>query len=242
MASANKHEKSEFDQIQNCPAILTESSTQNKKEVATAEMCYYCFDVLHNYLYRTGSIMTPTFPNEKFPLFVTWKSQGSHGEAKRLRGCVGTFAAKSLHNGLKEFALTSALSDRRFSPISKKELPRLYCSISLLADFEPGNDYKDWTIGVHGIRILFLNNEGTATTATYLPEVIVEQGWDHEEAIDSLLRKGGFRGPISMLVRQSIQLTRYKSHKFTVSHEEYLKHKKCVPLAQAIPDWVTVQA
>lgn len=36
------------------------------------------------------------------PLFVTWKI----GRDRRLRGCIGTFTAMSLHNGLREYAVT----------------------------------------------------------------------------------------------------------------------------------------
>ena len=42
-------------------------------------------------------------------------------------------------------------------------------------NFEDGNDYLDWIIGVHGIRIEFRNENGIKRTATYLPEVAIEQ-------------------------------------------------------------------
>ena len=53
--------------------------------------------------------------------------------------------------------------------------------------------------------------------ATYLPEVALEQGWTKIEAIDSLLRKGGFVGKITEDVRRKIVLTRYQSSKHTVT-------------------------
>jgi uncharacterized protein (TIGR00296 family) len=62
------------------------------------------------------------------PLFVTW----TIGRDKRLRGCIGTFAEMDLHSGLKEYALTSALKDTRFDPITREELPRLNVSVSIL--------------------------------------------------------------------------------------------------------------
>jgi uncharacterized protein (TIGR00296 family) len=106
------------------------------------------------------------------PLFVTWKI----GRDQRLRGCIGTFSELSLHSGLKEYALTSALKDSRFDPISRDELPRLTVSVSILQGFEEARDYLDWTLGVHGIRIEFLNERGSKRTATYLPNVATEQG------------------------------------------------------------------
>ncbi|BHF68562.1 AMME chromosomal region protein 1-like [Sparganum proliferum] len=90
-----------------------------------------------------------------------------------------------------------AMCDSRFSPISQHEFPHLSCSVSILIDFEDGQNYKDWEIGVHGIRIEFTNERGMQRSATYLPEVAAEQGWNHQETIDSLLRKGGYKNEIT---------------------------------------------
>ncbi|XP_032643970.2 nuclear protein AMMECR1 isoform X1 [Chelonoidis abingdonii] len=156
------------------------------------------------------------------PLFVTWKI----GRDKRLRGCIGTFSAMNLHSGLREYTLTSALKDSRFPPMTRDELPRLFCSVSLLTNFEDVCDYLDWEVGVHGIRIEFVNEKGSKRTATYLPEVAKEQGWDHIQTIDSLLRKGGYKAPISNEFRKTIKLTRYRSEKMTMSYTEYLAHRQ----------------
>ncbi|XP_045898870.1 AMME syndrome candidate gene 1 protein homolog [Micropterus dolomieu] len=77
---------------------------------------------------------------QESPLFVTWKI----GRDKRLRGCIGTFSAMNLHSGLREYTLTSALKDSRFPPMTRDELPRLFCSVSLLTNFEDVGDYLDW--------------------------------------------------------------------------------------------------
>lgn len=106
------------------------------------------------------------------PLFVTWKI----GKDKRLRGCIGTFNAMNLQSGLREYAITSAFKDSRFSPITRDEFPKLSVSVSILRHFEDGDDYLDWEVGVHGIRIEFINEKGNKRTATYLPEVASEQG------------------------------------------------------------------
>lgn len=42
--------------------------------------------------------------------------------------------------------------------------------------FQEARDYLDWTLGVHGIRIEFLNERGSKRSATYLPSVATEQG------------------------------------------------------------------
>nr|XP_009924240.1 PREDICTED: AMME syndrome candidate gene 1 protein isoform X2 [Haliaeetus albicilla]XP_009924241.1 PREDICTED: AMME syndrome candidate gene 1 protein isoform X2 [Haliaeetus albicilla] len=122
--------------------------------------------------------------------------------------------------------ISSALKDSRFPPMTRDELPRLFCSVSLLTNFEDVCDYMDWEVGVHGIRIEFINEKGSKRTATYLPEVAKEQGWDHIQTIDSLLRKGGYKAPITNEFRKTIKLTRYRSEKMTMSYTEYLAHRQ----------------
>ncbi|XP_019875166.1 AMME syndrome candidate gene 1 protein homolog [Aethina tumida] len=188
--------------------------------VALPEMCFFCFDVLYCHLYNLAPPKTPSFSNDAYPLFVTWKI----GKDKRLRGCIGTFNAMNLQSGLREYAITSAFKDSRFSPITRDEFPKLSVSVSILRHFEDGDDYLDWEVGVHGIRIEFINEKGNKRTATYLPEVASEQGWDQLQTIDSLLRKGGYKSAISSEVRRNIKLTRYQSEKITISYQEYMNH------------------
>jgi len=182
------------------------------------DMIYYCFDVLYNHLNNSShSLTAPQFPNSEYPLFVTWHI----GREKRLRGCIGTFSPLNLHDGLREYALTSAIQDSRFDPIGMHELPKLACSVSLLTNFEPAQHWTDWQIGVHGIRIEFLNEKGHRRNATYLPEVASEQQWNHMETIDSLLRKGGYKAAITNDFRNQIQLTRYQSEKLSRSFPQW---------------------
>jgi AMMECR1 domain-containing protein len=44
----------------------------------------------------------------------------------------------------------------------------------------------DWKVGIHGIRIEFLNEKGHKKTATYLPEVAFEQGSIQDSQINTL--------------------------------------------------------
>jgi AMME syndrome candidate gene 1 protein len=121
-------------------------------------------------------------------------------------------------------------------------------SISLLTDFEDAASYLDWTIGVHGIHISFphptstssetpsplsssayvptLNSFKRTYTATYLPQIAPEQGWDKLETIDSAIRKAGWNGRIMDDIRRSIKLRRYQSRKCTVGWEEYVQWRK----------------
>jgi uncharacterized protein (TIGR00296 family) len=193
---------------------------KSQPQVIHDDMIYYCFDVLHSHLHNKQLEGRPGFTNKEFPLFVTWYI----GREKRLRGCIGTFTPLSLHEGLREYAITSALRDTRFSPIGKDELAKLNCSVSLLTNFEPAQHWRDWEIGKHGIRIEFVNERGQQRSATYLPEIAAEQNWDHVETIDSLLRKGGYKAPITDDFRSKLDVTRYQSEKLTRSFLDWQKN------------------
>ncbi|KAF9561369.1 AMME syndrome candidate protein 1 protein [Mortierella alpina] len=186
------------------------------------EHCFYCFDTLVAHFNGTP-ILKPTFDDSHYPLFVTWSTTEKNEADLILRGCIGNFGAMPLHSGLKEYALTSAFNDGRFPPIAKNELSSLVCGVSLLVDFEDGANYLDWEVGVHGIWIEFKDNNGRKKTATYLPEVAKEQGWTKQKAIDSLLRKGGYRGTITQDFLDAVILTRYQSKKAKASYQEYLE-------------------
>ncbi|XP_027927638.1 uncharacterized protein At2g38710-like [Vigna unguiculata] len=160
------------------------------------------------------------------PLFVTWKKVVNGGDP-RLRGCIGTLEARSLINGIKDYALTSALRDRRFPPIQANELPFLECTVSILTDYETAINYLDWEIEKHGIIIEFYDPVySTRRSATYLPEVAANEGWTKTEAIDSLIRKSGYNGPITDELRMQLQLTRYQSTLFTMHYSEYVSYVK----------------
>jgi AMMECR1 domain-containing protein len=124
-------------------------------------------------------------------------------------------------------------------------------SVSLLTDFEQGDSYLDWTIGVHGIQITFphpsyLPSFPSSETpspfssspflprltykqsfsATYLPEVMPEQGWDKIEAVDSAIHKAGWKGRITEDLRRSVKLVRYQSKKCAVTWDEFFQWRK----------------
>ncbi|KAL3815977.1 hypothetical protein ACHAXA_005186 [Cyclostephanos tholiformis] len=165
-----------------------------------------------------------------------------------LRGCIGTLFPKStLDVSLSEYAITSALYDRRFKPITVDELPYLRVCVSLLIGYKECATCHDWIVGVHGIIIEFVVSDAVATTggtmygttgkgvrggwtgggtcttytATYLPEVAIEQGWDREEAVISLVRKSGYRGAVTSDLLSSIRCTRYRTSACHTSYREY---------------------
>jgi hypothetical protein len=128
-------------------------------------------------------------------------------------------------SGLREYAVIAAFHDSRFTPIDASELSQLRCDISLLTQFEarPTGAILDWTIGMHGIQIDFSDPlTHRQYNATFLPEVAQEQGWSHEETIEELVHKSGYRGTLTAQLKQRIQLTRYQSEKATLKYEEYM--------------------
>lgn len=86
---------------------------------------------------------------------MTWDTICRSSGNKSLRGCIGSLSPQPLASGLRSYALTSALRDRRFSPVSRSEVPSLHCTVSLLRAFEEGLGWEDWVPGKHGIIIEF---------------------------------------------------------------------------------------
>mmetsp|Transcript_5507 Transcript_5507/g.7230 ORF Transcript_5507/g.7230 Transcript_5507/m.7230 type:complete len:249 (+) Transcript_5507:249-995(+) len=221
---------------------------------ATPEMCHYCFDILLKELKASSSssrwlssnmntgedeATMPAFattipPSSEAPLFVTWDKRGSiSSEVFDLRGCIGTLAPRPLLTAVGEYALTSAFRDRRFDPIRSNEVPHLRVAVSLLVKYENCESCYDWSVGIHGIIIKF-EEHGTEFSATYLPEVAKEQGWNQQIAVQSLIRKAGYNGSIQEGLLHKIQCTRYQSSKHRLTYQEYvavvghdpLKHEK----------------
>lgn len=190
---------------------------------ANKEMVVYCFDNLVAH-YTSELVPPPAFDEGEHPLFVTWKKVV--GGEPRLRGCIGTLEARCLFNGFKDYALTSALRDRRFPPIQAREIPYLECTVSILTDYEPAANYLDWEVGKHGMIMEFNDPDTTRRSATYLPEVAAQEGWTKTETIDSLMRKSGYMGPITESLRKRVRITRYQSTLYTMDYNDYVTFVK----------------
>eukprot|EP00818_Percolomonas_sp_WS_P004035 CAMPEP_0117443190 /NCGR_PEP_ID=MMETSP0759-20121206/4563_1 /TAXON_ID=63605 /ORGANISM="Percolomonas cosmopolitus, Strain WS" /LENGTH=234 /DNA_ID=CAMNT_0005235149 /DNA_START=248 /DNA_END=952 /DNA_ORIENTATION=- len=210
---------------------------------ASPDMCAHCFDHLlfslngHSSEYSDNhhlsttpqtptitSSVTPSFPNEKTPLFVTWEKFSHSQKEYQLRGCIGTFSKPKLHEGLSTYATIAAFQDSRFSPIQFEEVKLLKCSINLLVNFEWANDVFDWEPGTHGIHIFFRHPVmGRDCSATYLPSVMSDMNWGHNDALSSLYRKAGWKGEITKKLMQQTRLERYQSSKCELTYEEYVE-------------------
>jgi hypothetical protein len=76
-------------------------------------------------------------------------------------------------------------------------------------------------VGVHGIWIHFEAPDGNEYSATYLPEVAAEQGWDQPAAIASLVRKAGYHRALPTRYLGMMRVTRYQSSKATLTYDEW---------------------
>ena len=197
---------------------------KNQEEPDMSILCKYCFQVLESSLSNKDykKILFPEeFKGKSYPLFVTW----TLGKEKELRGCIGTFEESKLETQLRKYALMSAFEDDRFEePINKNELKNLNCEVSLLIKFEKAKDAMDWEVGTHGIDIEFEDDEGQIFSATFLPEVAEDEGWDKRTTLKYLVEKAGYTGTLDKIIK-NIKLTRYQSLKKTISYNQYKKMK-----------------
>lgn len=188
-----------------------------------SQLCKYCFQVLEALCANRNVDQIPfpeKFKGQSYPLFVTWTT----GKEKELRGCVGTFAKDRLETNLVKYTFISAFKDTRFNPIQQYEIKYLNCEVSLLVQFEKAKSPIDWVVGTHGIDIDFEDKYGESYSATFLPEVAEDEGWDQKTTLKYLIRKAGFRGTLDE-VYNNIQVTRYQSIKKTISYDEYKNMK-----------------
>jgi len=129
---------------------------------------------------KTGK--TPEFINEYPALeehlgaFVTLRK---HGE---LRGCIGLFGSDMpLYKVVAEMAISAAVKDSRFDPITQDELKDVDYEISVLSPLKKVNSWKDIEIGKHGVEIVKGLNRGV-----FLPQVATENNWDRETFLSVL--------------------------------------------------------
>ena len=104
-----------------------------------------------------------------------------------LRGCIGHIIPRmSLARSVIDNAASAALHDRRFPPVTAKELPGLRVEVTVLSPLQPVADPSEIVVGVHGVY-LELGQAGSV----FLPQVPVEQKWDRKPYLEQLSLKAG---------------------------------------------------
>lgn len=142
--------------------------------------------------------------------FVTLR----HGD--ELRGCIGhTRNLEPLAEVVRDNAISAAVRDPRFPPVTAAELGSLHIEVSALcpgatpdSPFIPVSDPAEIVIGRDG---LYLDHAGTRGGGLLLPQVASERGWDVPTFLDALCTKAGapqgaWKAPGSALYRFSAQV------------------------------------
>jgi AmmeMemoRadiSam system protein A/AmmeMemoRadiSam system protein B len=142
---------------------------------------------------KTGERFDPVKAGWKIPealrgksgVFVTLKV------GDRLRGCIGDILpTRPLYQAIVARAISSAVEDRRFRPVTEAELIKITIEISALSAPRPVSTYESIRIGKHGILLSWQGQR----RSVYLPQVATEQGWDLPETLTHLSKKGGLPG------------------------------------------------
>ncbi len=122
--------------------------------------------------------------NRKMGVFVTLKEEGA------LRGCIGVIHPEEpLYRTVIEAAISSAVRDPRFFPLTEEEIGSTTIEISVLSQFRRVYDEEDIHVGEHGLLLRNGLNAGLL-----LPQVATEYGWNREEFLEQCCRKAGM-GP-----------------------------------------------
>ncbi|NLA38489.1 MAG: TIGR00296 family protein [Methanomicrobiales archaeon] len=129
--------------------------------------------------------LPPAF-QERRGVFVTIRRQG------QLRGCIGLpYPTAPLGEAIVEAAISAALEDPRFMPVSPRELDDIDLEVTVLTeprtlDCPPEERPDCIEVGRHGLIINGLGRGGLL-----LPQVPVECDWTSTEFLDQTCLKAG---------------------------------------------------
>lgn len=133
----------------------------------------------------------PAKLEEKCGVFVTINT--AWGKEHELRGCIGLpYPTTPLVRAVIESAISSAVHDPRFMPMTANELDQVVLEVSVLTPPEPvrvekPHDYsKRIKVGRDGLIV-----ERGYSKGLLLPQVPVELGWDEETFLCECCVKAG---------------------------------------------------
>ncbi len=140
--------------------------------------------------------------------FVTLKTEGD------LRGCIGTIIPNEpLYLCVQRRAVDAAIHDARFfmHPLTPEDLKKLEIEISVLTPIERCQSPEEVKVGRDGVLITLGRARGV-----FLPQVPIEQGWDHDAYLSNLCRKAGVMDP-NCWKRDDAVLERFQAIVFSES-------------------------
>lgn len=104
-----------------------------------------------------------------------------------LRGCIGLLSDEAeLYRTVQRCAISAALEDSRFTPVTPGELADLKIEISVLSPLERITDVHLIEVGRHGLLISLGGLRGLL-----LPQVAAQYNWDRETFLAQTCRKAG---------------------------------------------------
>ena len=113
-----------------------------------------------------------------YGVFVTLTING------RLRGCIGRFTSdETLHETIREMALSAAFNDPRFPAVSRSEVGRIEIEVSVLSPLRKIDSIDEFKLGRDGIYMIKGRYHGT-----FLPQVAEETGWSTVEFLGHCAR------------------------------------------------------
>jgi AmmeMemoRadiSam system protein A len=114
--------------------------------------------------------------------FVTLRRRG--GE---LRGCIGRVeVSEPLYRTVQECAVSAAVNDYRFPPVTAPELDDLLIEISALSPFRLIKNPEEIIVGQHGLLIRKGFHVGLL-----LPQVAGDRNWSRGQFLDAICAKAG---------------------------------------------------
>lgn len=141
---------------------------------------------IQNKLTRARQPLPPRTPSVdvRAGAFVTLRVRGPE---PKLRGCIGHIVPNdSLYDTVREVAVSSAVSDPRFPPLTASELADVEIEISVLSPLRTLGSLDEIEPGRHGLLI----KRGYAS-GLLLPQVATEHGWDRETFVRHTCLKAG---------------------------------------------------
>ena len=152
-----------------------------------------------------GPALPPSAPmDERRGVFVTLRRRADND----LRGCVGIVEPRyPLGEAVRRAAVSSALEDRRFTPVTLGELASLTVHVSVLGPLAACAP-EGVEVGRHGVVV-----RQDERSALLLPQVATEQGWDRETLLRQLCRKAGL--PADAWRKPECQLFVFETETYT---------------------------
>jgi AmmeMemoRadiSam system protein A len=128
-----------------------------------------------------------------------------------LRGCIGILSdEEELFRVVRRCALSAALEDSRFRPVTVEELGELKIEISVLSLFQDVTDIQRIEVGRHGLMISRGRQRGVL-----LPQVAQKHGWDRETFLAQTCRKAGL--PADAWRRPDVSIQAFEAQVFSES-------------------------